>query len=390
MEKMTSLDRMKKENEKSILRAVYETPGIYRKLIAAKTGLSSQTVTNLVTEMLEKSMLVEYAVSSGARGRTPLSLRLNYAGFYLITAEVTVQYLFVCIHSLDEKEAASGKRKLQGGEDVLQCLKDLLDGVCGQAAQIKRVQALVVSVAGLVNEDIGTVVQAEKLRWYNLNLQEELAYLGVPVLVRNDVNLIACYEKTQHQGDMNFMVVKLDAGIGASFVLGSRVLRTANNAVGELGHVTVVSGEERVCACGKTNCLTRFISCDALEKTYGKPYDRLVQDVREARTEAIQMVEKICDYLAPVLANVITLLDLDRVILCGCSADQFQDILYPCLDQRIRRLLSYWVSFKGLEIHRHTEMAGISTCFWLDTFFASNDGQFVTEGNWRQTGCQEG
>ncbi len=380
MEKMTSLDRMKKENEKNILRVVHENPGIYRKLIATKTGLSSQTITNLVTEMLEKNLLLEYAQAPGTRGRTPLSLRINYGSFYLVTAEVTSRRLLVCLHSLDETAVACEECRLQKGEEALRRLKELLERVCGQALQTQRVQALVVSVTGVVNEETGTVVQAETLNWRSLNLREELSYLGYPVMVCNDVNLIAYYEKARHQGEMNFMVAKLDAGIGASFVLGSRVLRTANNAVGELGHVTVACEEERPCICGKSNCLTQFISQEALEETYGQPYEILVEDAKKGKTEAISQIEKLCEYLALVLANVITLLDLERVILCGSTIDDFKEILLPCLDKRIRRLLSYWLSFKGVEIHDHAGIAEISACFWMDMFFSSDKLEFVVEG----------
>lgn len=379
MEKMTSLDRMKKENEKRILRVVHENPGIYRKLIAARTDLSSQTVTNLVTELLEKDILLEVALSPGTRGRAPLSLRINYAGFYIITAEITLRRLLVSLHSLEGRVAAHEERALKGREDVLQYLKDMVEGVRQKAPSGGRLQGLVISVTGVVNEDTGTVVQAEKLHWYNLNLKEELAYLNLPVLVRNDVNLIAYYEKTRHQGDMNFMVAKIDVGIGSSFVLGSQVLRTTNNAVGELGHVTVFSDEVRPCACGKKNCLTKFISREALEKTYGKSYEELILDVEQGETAAITLIENICEYLAPALANVILLLDLDRVILCGCTMEHFGKIIYPLLDKRIRSLLSYWVSFKGLEPHENVELAGISARFWLEHYFSSEDLEFVTD-----------
>lgn len=380
MEKMTSLDRMKKENEKNILRVVHENPGIYRKLIATKTGLSSQTITNLVTEMLERNMLLEHVQLPGTRGRTPVSLEINYGSFHLVTVEVTSRRLLACLHSLDETTVVCEECVLQRGEDVLRRLKELLEHVCVQAPQTRRVQALVVSVTGVVNEETGMVVHAETLNWSNLNLREELSYLGYPVLVCNDVNLIAYYEKARHQGEMNFMVAKLDVGIGASFVLGSRVLRTANNAVGELGHVTVACEEERPCACGKTNCLTQFISQEALEETYGQPYETLVEDVHKGKTEAISRIEKLCSHLALVLANVITLLDLDRVILCGSTTNDFREVLHPCLDKRIRRLLSYWVSFKGLEIHDRAGIAEIGACFWMDMFFSSDDMEFAIEG----------
>lgn len=378
MEKTTSLDRMKKKNEKNVLRVVRDNPGIYRKLIAAKTDLASQTVTNLVTELVDKKVLLEYSVAPGARGRTPLSLVINYGNFYIMTAEITLRHIGVYLHSLDEKVLESERRRLPKDQSTLQCLKDMIDSIRSKNPHSDRIQALVVSVTGVVNENTGTVVQAERLGWHNLNLEKELSYLNVPVLVRNDVNLVACYEKVEHKGDMNFMVAKIDVGIGSAFVLNSMVLGSTNSVAGELGHISVASEETRPCVCGKNNCLTKFISIEALETTYGKPYEELVHDVELRKPGAVELIESICTYLAPILANIIILLDLDRVILCGCTVDHFASVIAPCLDKKIRERLSYWVSFKGLEIHGPAAMAAIGARFWLDYFFASDEAQFVT------------
>ena len=86
-----------------------------------------------------------------------------------------------------------------------------------------------------------------------------------------------------------------------------------------------------------------------------------------------------CDYLAPVLANVINLLDIDRIILCGCTTENFSHIIYPALDKKIRERLSYWVSFKGLEIHKDTDMIKAGCQVWMEHFFTTEDTAFVIE-----------
>jgi len=168
------------------------------------------------------------------------------------------------------------------------------------------------------------------------------------------------------------MIAKIDVGIGSAFVLGGRVLESTNNVAGELGHVTAMAqGAERPCVCGKTNCLTKFISLEALEADYGKPYGELVEEVRRKEPKAVALIEDVCAYLAPILANVIILLDLDRIILCGCTVEYFESIIYPCLDRKIRKLLSYWVSFKRLEIRTNVKITAISSRFLLDYYFST-------------------
>ena len=374
MKRMTSPDRMKLVNEKNILKAVHENPGIYRKLIAEKTNLSSQTVTNLVAELLERRVLLEYAPSLGIKGRNPVSLSVNYGGFYIITADISIERVSVYVNGLDGAEAASEEAAVDHKTDVLALVKMLIGRVVDAAGPGRPILACVISVTGVVNEDKGIVVEAGKLNWYNLDLAGELAYLGVPVLVRNDVNMAAYYEKAEYPSDVNFMIAKIDVGIGSAFVLGGRVLESTNNVAGELGHVTAMTQtEDRPCVCGKSNCLTKFISLEALEADYGKPYGELVRDVNRKVPEAVALIEDVCTYLAPILANAIILLDLDRIILCGCTVEHFQSIIYPCLDRKIRRLLSYWVSFKRLEIRTGSRITDISSRFLLDYYFSTEN-----------------
>lgn len=376
---MTSAERMKLDNEKKILRTVYEEPGICRKEAARRTGLSSQAVTNQVTELLEKKLLVETHNKAEGRGRVPVSLQLNYSSLYLITVRLELRMMEVWLHDLNMTVIAQEELVLTEKEDVLQCLKEKIEAVLQRAKLEEPIQALVISVAGVVNETTGVVVQAEKLHLSNCNLKESLAYLGIPVLVRNDVNLIAAYEKTEYPKDMNFMVVKLDVGIGSAVSLCGKVLKSTNNVAGELGHVTVVSQEKRACSCGKQNCLTKFISREALEKEYGDSYEQLVEDVRKKIPAASAQVEKICEYLEPVLANAITLLDLDHIILCGCSVEHFLDLLYPILEKQLKGDLSYWLAFKGIKIHSDVSMVQISSKFWLDFFFSTKKLHFITK-----------
>lgn len=368
---MTSLERMKQDNEKLILKVVHENPGIYRKLVAKETNLASQTVTNLVTEMLDKKLIVESYNKAEGRGRVPISLSLNYSELYILTINLELDWVSVYLHALDETVLASERVKLTGEEDIIELLKEQIVAVRRKAGGEYQLQAVVISVCGVVNEDTGTVVLAQVLKLYDCNLAEHFSYLGVPVLIRNDVNLVASYEKIVCKEDMNFMVAKLDIGIGSAFVLGSRNLKSSNNVAGELGHVTVESNEVRPCICGKNNCLTKFICREALVKRYGKPYEDLVQDAKSGEPEAVELAEMICGYLTPILANIINILDLDRVILCGGTMDAFAEILYPRLVEKIKGRLSYWSAFKGLKLHKDIDIVAISTKFWLDYFFST-------------------
>lgn len=368
---MTSLERLKQDNEKLILKVIHQNPGIYRKLVAKETNLASQTVTNLVTEMLDKKRIVETYNKADGRGRVPISLKMNYGELYLLTINLELDWISIYLHSLDETIIASDRVRVPKQGDIARLLEERIAVVLNEAGADYQLQAVVISVVGVVNEDKGTVVYARELNFFDYDLAERFSYLGVPVLVRNDANLIASYEKCVNKGSTNFMVAKLDHGIGSAFVLGSMCLKGSNNIAGELGHVTVASEEERACFCGKSNCLTTFISRRALEKSYGNSYEQLAQDAREGKEEAIALIRRLCDYLAPILANMIGILDLDHVVLCGCTVENFLEIIRPHLETKIKERLSCWTAFKGLKVHTGIHIVAISTQFWTDYFFST-------------------
>jgi predicted NBD/HSP70 family sugar kinase len=91
------------------------------------------------------------------------------------------------------------------------------------------------------------------------------AALGCPVLVDNDVNIMALGEK--HAGVArsvdDYLFVKIGTGIGCGIVVRGEVYRGVNGCAGDIGHMSV---DERgpVCACGNVGCLEAFFGGAAL------------------------------------------------------------------------------------------------------------------------------
>ncbi len=372
MNKLKSSDIMKKQNIKNILRVINDERGIHRKLVAKKTNLATQTVTNLVSELCDQNILSEYKNNNNQKGRSPISLLINYQHFHIVTVVVSVKSVKVFLNGLDGSVVYESESQLNKLIDPLFVIKKALCKIKNQYKMAKY--AVVISVEGVVNEELGLVIEAKDIGWKNLDLKKELAEYETPVFVCNDVSIIAYYEKFRVKDEMNSMIVKLDSGIGSSFILGQNILKSKNSVAGELGHYTVENNEEEVkCVCGKRNCLTQFISKTAIVKRYGKSYRELQEDIDNQVPEAIEFIENLCEMLGRVLANIITLLDLERVVLTGGIIEDFENIMYGRLQTIVQENISYWVSFKTLEIHKNISPTVISSKFILDYYFNVND-----------------
>jgi glucokinase len=96
--------------------------------------------------------------------------------------------------------------------------------------------------------------------------------LSAPFKVRitNDANAAAMGEMAYGaaRGMKNFIVITLGTGVGSGIVLNGQLIYGSDGFAGELGHVTMVRGEEgRSCGCGRTGCLEAYCSATGVART---------------------------------------------------------------------------------------------------------------------------
>jgi glucokinase-like ROK family protein len=104
--------------------------------------------------------------------------------------------------------------------------------------------------------------------WNNFPVRETFsAELGCPVLVDNDVNIMALGEKQAGLARSvdDFLFVKLGTGIGCGIVVGGVVYRGVSGSAGDIGHIRVDDAGP-ICMCGNTGCLEAFCGGAALAR----------------------------------------------------------------------------------------------------------------------------
>ena len=100
----------------------------------------------------------------------------------------------------------------------------------------------------------------------------------VPVLVDNDVNIMALGEREFAWPDVDHLVfVKVATGIGSGVISGGYLQRGAQGTAGDIGHVYVARGAEVPCQCGNRGCLEALAS--------GPAIGRALQGGRAARRD---------------------------------------------------------------------------------------------------------
>ncbi|GAA4769442.1 ROK family protein [Streptomyces sp. NPDC048001] len=279
--------------------------GISRVELAERTGLTPQAVSKIVGRLRADGTVAEAGrrASTGGKPRTVLGLVPSAAhavGLHLDRDELTAVLL-----DLSGTPVASRRGPLDlgaGAGRVIAAAADAVGALLGDAAarvpaggRPPRVLGAGAAMPGPLDHRSGVPGRVTGFpEWEGHPLREELAArLGLPVVLDKDTNAAALGLALRGPGD-SFAYLHLGTGLGAGLVLGGAPYRGSRTGAGEFGH-QVVRLDGPVCGCGGRGCL-EALCLAAVDRG----------DLPEAAR-----------VLGTGAANLVALLDIDRVLLGG-------------------------------------------------------------------------
>jgi len=363
---------MKFSNYARILQVIDAHPDICRKDVAAQLGLSPQTLTNLVKDLDSFGFVTERHLAVNGKGRAPVGLAINRSRFVLVTIILGTGRLCVCLHSAAGKVYFTTEYHISAGDPIIDLMKTSVRTAFDLASQQSlQVFAMVMSAEGIVDEHHGILTYGKAYGWDKMNLRKELSEFPIPFFLVDDVNIICDYLNGQGIAPVsNYLVVKLDSGIGCSVTYNGKTLVSNDSTLGKLGHLKVHDTQEHVtCWCGNEDCLTAFISRDALEKRYGIPYENVVENMRLESGKGGDFVPTYVRYLSPILANAISLLGIERVYLTGLVPETLGMDFAHQIEKEMANSIPPWVHFHGVEVLPKISDLVLVSSFFLHFFF---------------------
>lgn len=165
--------------------------------------------------------------------------------------------------------------KTQGYKTVEEFLKasvDALDVIIEQVGGIGKIKAMGIGAPN-ANFYNGTIEKAPNIVWGKGIVPLAKLFsdkLGVPTAITNDAKAAALGEMTYGvaRGMKNFIMVTLGTGVGSGIVVNGHLVYGCDGFAGELGHITMVRGEEgRPCGCGRKGCLEAYCSATGVARS---------------------------------------------------------------------------------------------------------------------------
>jgi predicted NBD/HSP70 family sugar kinase len=319
--------------------------------IAGRLSLSRTTASSIVSQLINVGLVEELKTEINGRGRPGTPLRISSDRWYALGAAFTGnewRFLFVDLYGRIIREHTEGVES----SSVEDFEKKLLKGL---VSMLKRKPGPLLSLVGIgspgvVDSDAGVMIHADDMGWRQVCLGESIRRaVGMDALIMNRYRASGLAEARFGVGRnvKNLVYIGVGTGICAAFINDGVLLEGTNFSAGEIGHI-LVDPEGPLCGCGKRGCLQAMASSPALVEAVRKIHDSLQkknkklppnplwdilndhsllsgeligEEANRGNAVAVAGMEQIAEILGIVAANLINIINPQKIIIGGTLGD---------------------------------------------------------------------
>lgn len=304
-----------------------------RSELAEIVGVARSTIVLRLEALMEIGLVapVEDAVSTG--GRPSSRFALNTGNQVVLGVDIGASHLRLGVCDLAGHTLAAATEELlvsAGPEAVLDTVAKLGDRLLEEAGRASRdLLAVGIGVPGPVEHRTGRPINPPIMPgWNGFDVPAYLgSHFGVPVLVDNDVNVMSVGEREAAWPDVADLVfLKVATGIGAGIICNGELLRGADGVAGDIGHIRVSGGGDKLCRCGNYGCLEALASGNAVaEKLQAAGLDArdgrdVVKLVNQGNHEAVHAVRQAGRDVGEVLSACLSMINPAVIVIGGSMA----------------------------------------------------------------------
>ena len=289
----------RKDNINSILQYLRAHKNVSRRQLCSALSLSWGCVSELVSLLLSKNILIESKSSDNkTMGRAPTLLSLN-PDIHFLGIDINNVGLKGCICNF------SGEKTLEfSGKLLTESKAAFINSVYKFVSSILKknsgIYGIGFSMQGIFDskKNIWEYPSREKIY---IDFDKDFKDMfDLPVTVGHDPSCIlyGCIDSTLK----NNMILRLDKGIGAAVYSGNRLWQ---NGMMEIGYMIIDKSGKR---------LHDVVSLNVIENAFKN---------KKSENEIAQLFNEIGAYLGIAIGNVCNLINLDEIYICGDMVKYF-------------------------------------------------------------------
>lgn len=311
-----------------------------RSELAAVTGLARTTVAMRIDALTDLGLVGPVGEAASTGGRPSSLFAITASGRYVIGVDIGASHVRVALSDITGRVLEEMNTILAVSEGP----RVILDAAIASARELieragrqtEDLLAIGVGVPGPVEFNTGRPINPPIMPgWDRFDVAGWIRQeLDVPVLVDNDVNIMALGEREHSWPDVDHLLfVKIATGIGAGVISGGFLQRGAQGTAGDIGHVYVSRGAEIACNCGNFGCLEALASGSAIARALtaagipAKNSRDVVDLVKNGNVNAIQAVRQAGRDVGEVLTTCVSLMNPSVIVLGGAMAEAGEHLI---------------------------------------------------------------
>ncbi len=311
-----------------------------RAQLADALGLARSTIAIRIDLLMRLGLVTPYGGGVSTGGRPPSLLALHPSARVVAGADVGATHARIALADLAGTILVERREDLDvalGPEHVLGWVEQQIgEMLAEQNRTVAELAAIGIGLPGPVEHSTGRAINPPIMPgWdrYDVPAHVQRAF-DVPVLIDNDVNIMALGERHAHLADVDDLVfIKVATGIGSGIVSGGALQRGAQGTAGDLGHVAVARGADVRCRCGNRGCLEAIAAGPALAAALKEAGVMaasgadVVRLVRGGDPYAVQVVRQAGRDIGEVVATLVNLINPSAIVIGGSMAEAGESLL---------------------------------------------------------------
>jgi predicted NBD/HSP70 family sugar kinase len=324
--------------------------------LAALTGLTAATMSNVVRQLLDEGLVRESGLARPNGGRPVVLLEVDTSARYAVGVQLggeSVTYVVVNLRgALVGRVRTAGVGGREPEVMVASLVQQIHDMLLGLGIEEDRVVGIGIVTPGPLDVVKGTVLGPSYMRaWTEVPLRDMIAAATqLPVLFDNDATAAALgdFWGGATEGSRAHATVYMGLGIGSGVLIDGTVFRGASSNTAEIGQVPLLTD-----ASGRYLTAEDIADPVAVVRTAhehpheverlglaGDPFSQFTVIAKaSARGDefATRLLEESARHLATAVTTLANLFDLDSITLAGPAFATAGAIYLRVLDERVNR-----------------------------------------------------
>ncbi len=389
---------LRRVNRAAVLRRLFLEGPLNRVALAQLTGLSSGSVTNVTSALLEEGLIAEVGLeeSDGGRPRVLLQVNPEFGG----VIGVEVGETCIRVEAFDMRMRVAGMAEVtlhpqhHEAEVVIDQIIVAIEKLQGQfAAENRRLIGVGVAVPGVVaNHDGDARVHAPNIGWRDVPMEKLIQErVSLPVFADNGAKALGQAEMWlgAGRGASHAVVALWGTGVGAAIFTNGLLYRGSASSAGEWGHTSIRVGDRR-CRCGGTGCVEAYVGAPALLEEWHRTdpaavtpsdpdseewVDRFLE-AAATNKEAEAALEQAAFYVGTAAANLVNLFNPEKIIIGGWLGIRLGPPLITQIRKAVRdQALEYTASRVSIEVGQlGAEAVALGACTLVVDELLTNGG----------------